>query len=71
MEEAAKKHLTDYFEVWLDEMAGWRMAHPEATLYEIEEYARTKRRELMSRALEPMVAAAQEGDVQKESVACP
>jgi DNA-binding SARP family transcriptional activator len=58
MDEAIQAELTDYFADWVKEMAQWRASHPQATLVEIEEYARIQRRELMSRVLKPLIEAA-------------
>jgi hypothetical protein len=58
MDETIKTELQEYFGRWLEEMGAWRAAHPKAKLVEIEEYARTKRRELMSRVLKPVIEEA-------------
>jgi hypothetical protein len=66
MDEATKEELKEYFAGWLEEVDDWRAGHPKATLYEIEEDARTKRRALMGRVLKPVVEAGAE-----ETVLCP
>jgi hypothetical protein len=66
MNAGTKESLKDYFGSWLEELEAWRAAHPKAKLVEIEEYARTKRRELMSRVLPPLVE-----DAPSETALCP
>jgi len=66
MDEATKEGLKEYFAGWLEEMDAWRAAHPKATLLEIEEYARSKRRDLMGRVLAPVIE-----DAPAETALCP
>jgi hypothetical protein len=71
MDEATQEVLKEYFGEWLKEIAEWRAAHPKAKLFEIEEYARTQRRELMSRVLKPVVEGGAEETDPKATVFCP
>jgi formate dehydrogenase maturation protein FdhE len=66
MDATIQEELKEYFGRWLKEMAEWRSAHPKATLYEIEAYARTKRQELMAQVLAPVLEA-----VPPETAVCP
>lgn len=66
MDGVTKDGLKECLAGWLEEVDAWRAAHPKATLVEIEEYARTKRRELMGRVLPPVIE-----DTPAETVLCP
>lgn len=50
-----REDLKRYVDQWVDEILDWNQARPEATLAEIEEHARLKRRELMSQVLAKML----------------
>lgn len=49
--ESAREELRAYCEQWIDEVLAWGEDRPEATLSEIEDHVRLKRRELMSHVL--------------------
>jgi hypothetical protein len=66
----AREDLRKYVEQWVDEMLDWNAARPSATLNEIEDHARLKRRELMSRVLTVMLTQHGTGHV-VEGVQCP
>jgi YgiT-type zinc finger domain-containing protein len=60
MAEPAKRTLTredlkKYTDQWVDELLDWSEARPDATLDEIENHARFKRREFMSQVLRVMI----------------
>ncbi len=68
--EQAREELKKYMEQWIDEVLDWNAARPDATLSEIEDHARLKRRELMSRVLSVMLTQHGTGHV-VEGVTCP
>ncbi len=54
-QESARKELKAYFDQWVDEVLAWNADRPQATLSEIEDHVRFKRRELMSQVLHELV----------------
>ncbi len=65
-----RKELKKYAEQWIDELLDWNAVRPDATLSEIENHARLKRRELMSRVLTVMLTQHGAGYV-VEGIQCP
>ncbi len=52
---SAREELKAYFDQWVDEVLAWNEDRPQATLSEIEDHVRLKRRELMSQVLRDLL----------------